>query len=57
MIGDDPFDSSIDASWLGAAPNAEDTYGNPIVDAGPPPAPTTAPAEDVNGSGAVEAGA
>ncbi len=55
-IGDDPFDSSIDASWLGAAPNAEDTYGNPIVDAGPP-APTTAPAEDVNESGAAEAGA
>ncbi len=61
-IGDDPFDSSIDASWLGAAPNAEDTYGNPIVDAGPPPpvatpAPAPAPAEDINEPGAAEAGA
>ena len=54
-VGDDPFDSSIDASWLGAAPNAEDAYGNPIVDAGPPPAP--AASEDADGSGAVEAGA
>ena len=59
-IGDDPFDSSIDASWLGAAPNAEDTYGNPIVDAGPPPpvaTPTPAPAEEINEPGAAEAGA
>jgi hypothetical protein len=29
---EDPFDSSIDASWLGATPTAEDAYGNPIVD-------------------------
>ena len=32
-ISEDPFDSSIDASWLGATPTAEDAYGNPIVDA------------------------
>ncbi len=31
---EDPFDSSIDASWLGAAPTAEDAYGNPIQDSG-----------------------
>jgi hypothetical protein len=45
-ISEDPFDSSIDASWLGAAPTAEDAFGNPIVvsDAG-------------NGSAAPEAGA
>ena len=29
-VSEDPFDSSIDASWLGAAPTAEDAYGNPI---------------------------
>jgi hypothetical protein len=33
-VSEDPFDSSIDASWLGATPTAEDAYGNPIVDAG-----------------------
>ena len=33
-ISEDPFDSSIDASWLGAAPTAEDAYGNPIEDDG-----------------------
>ena len=44
-VSEDPFDSSIDASWLGATPTAEDAYGNPIVDAGsaaprsPGPAP------------------
>jgi DNA-directed RNA polymerase subunit beta' len=27
---EDPFDSSIDASWLGAAPTEEDAFGNPI---------------------------
>jgi hypothetical protein len=42
-VSEDPFDSSIDASWLGAAPTAEDAYGNPIADAGPP-------AEDVTGA-------
>ncbi len=31
-VSEDPFDSSIDASWLGAAPTAEDAFGNPIVD-------------------------
>jgi hypothetical protein len=31
---EDPFDSSIDASWLGAAPTAEDAFGNPIQDSG-----------------------
>ena len=30
-VSDDPFDSSIDASWLGAAPTAEDAFGNPIA--------------------------
>jgi DNA-directed RNA polymerase subunit beta' len=30
-VSEDPFDSSIDASWLGAAPTAEDAFGNPIV--------------------------
>ena len=51
-VGDDPFDSSIDASWLGATPTAEDAYGNPIVDAG-----AGSSAEETNGStGAAEAG-
>jgi hypothetical protein len=31
---EDAFDSSIDASWLGAAPTAEDAFGNPIQDTG-----------------------
>ena len=30
-VSEDPFDSSIDASWLGAAPTAEDAFGNPIA--------------------------
>ncbi len=29
-ISEDAFDSSIDASWLGAAPTAEDAFGNAI---------------------------
>ena len=29
-VGDDPFDPSIDASWLGAAPTAEDAFGNAV---------------------------
>jgi DNA-directed RNA polymerase subunit beta' len=37
-VSEDPFDSSIDASWLGAAPTAEDAYGNPITNGGEPPA-------------------
>ncbi len=49
-VGDDPFDSSIDASWLGATPTAEDAYGNPIIDA------TASPAAAEDG-GAAEAGA
>ncbi len=36
-IGDDPFDPSIDASWLGAAPAAEE--GEAAALAGPTPAP------------------
>ena len=48
-VSEDPFDSSIDASWLGATPTAEDAYGNPIVDGG-------AAAEEPGG-GAAEAGA
>jgi DNA-directed RNA polymerase subunit beta' len=31
---EDPFDSSIDASWLGAAPTAEDAFGNAIQESG-----------------------
>ena len=56
---EDPFDSSIDASWLGAAPTAEDAYGNPIVDSGT--ASTTAPSTGAPpaepGADAAEAGA
>ncbi len=37
-IGDDPFDPSIDASWLGAAPGGEEGAGAP--------APAPAPAEE-----------
>ena len=43
-IGDDPFDPSIDASWLGAAP---------VLDADGQPAPAPGPAE----TGTLEAGA
>jgi hypothetical protein len=46
-VGDDPFDPSIDASWLGATPTAEDAFGNPVVETTDPPAP----------EGAAEAGA
>jgi DNA-directed RNA polymerase subunit beta' len=62
---EDPFDSSIDASWLGATPTAEDAYGNPIVDAGngaggttatTPSTPAPAPEEQA-GPDAAEAGA
>jgi hypothetical protein len=52
-INDDPFESSIDASWLGATPTAEDAFGNPIVS-------DPSPIEETNGSasaGAAEAGA
>jgi len=53
-ISEDPFDSSIDASWLGAAPTAEDAFGNPIVvaDAGDAGA-----ASEIPETGAAEAGA
>jgi hypothetical protein len=53
-ISEDPFDSSIDASWLGAAPTAEDAFGNPIVvaDTGNGSATPEAPE-----TGAAEAGA
>ena len=45
-VSEDPFDSSIDASWLGATPTAEDAYGNPIVDGGAAPEePSTGAAE------------
>jgi hypothetical protein len=49
-VSEDPFDSSIDASWLGAAPTAEDAYGNPIEGNG-----NAAPEEPA--AGAAEAGA
>jgi DNA-directed RNA polymerase subunit beta' len=43
-VGDDPFDPSIDASWLGAAPTTDDGFGNAVQNT---PAP----------EGAAEAGA
>jgi len=43
-IGDDPFDPSIDASWLGAAPAAEE--GDASALAGPAPAPPDPGAEE-----------
>jgi hypothetical protein len=46
---EDPFDSSIDASWLGAAPTAEDAFGNPIQNPG-----TTTNGADSNGSSSSE---
>ena len=49
-ISEDPFDSSIDASWLGAAPTAEDSFGNPIDG-------TTVPSPEDPSAGAAEAGA
>jgi hypothetical protein len=58
---EDPFDSSIDASWLGAAPTAEDAYGNPIQGngAGSDNAGTNGSTSDEPeaGAGAAEAGA
>jgi hypothetical protein len=56
---EDPFDSSIDASWLGATPTAEDAYGNPIVDnaAAPESAASNGAAADEPGADAAEAGA
>ena len=36
-VGDDPFAPSIDASWLGATPTAEDAFGNPVVETTDPP--------------------
>ena len=46
---EDAFDSSIDASWLGAAPTEEDAFGNPISG-------SSGPSEEP-GTGAAEAGA
>jgi hypothetical protein len=56
---EDPFDSSIDASWLGAAPTAEDAYGNPIAGSGNGTADGTAAPEapEATEAGAAEAGA
>jgi len=55
-VSEDPFDSSIDASWLGAAPTAEDAYGNPIAGSGNGSGEgTTAP--EAPGADAAEAGA
>jgi hypothetical protein len=42
---EDPFDSSIDASWLGAAPTSEDTYGNPTGGGGGEATPDPGTAE------------
>jgi hypothetical protein len=56
---EDPFDSSIDASWLGAAPTAEDAFGNPIPDSGTGAngAGSTGSSSDEPGADAAEAGA
>jgi hypothetical protein len=60
-ISEDPFDSSIDASWLGAAPTAEDAFGNPITVAdsgnGSPAAAAAGAPDGVPETGAAEAGA
>jgi hypothetical protein len=64
-VSEDPFDSSIDASWLGAAPTAEDAFGNPIVvsEAAGNASVTAAPQAEVAAeaevpeAGAAEAGA
>jgi hypothetical protein len=56
-VSEDPFDSSIDASWLGAAPNAEDAFGNPIAVSDGGLAPETVSAPEVPETGAAEAGA
>src|SRR6202789_3440716 len=41
-VGDDPFDPSIDASWLGAAPTTDDGFGNAVENA---PLPSEGAAE------------
>jgi hypothetical protein len=58
-VSEDPFDSSIDASWLGAAPTAEDAYGNPIAGSGNGTGDAAAAPEapEVPEAGAAEAGA
>jgi hypothetical protein len=61
-ISEDPFDSSIDASWLGAAPTAEDAFGNPIAvsDTGNGSGAAAAepePEQEAPEAGAAEAGA
>jgi len=51
-ISDDPFDPTIDASWLGAAPAAEEGEAGALTGPAPaPPLPTEA------GEGPLEAGA
>ncbi len=54
-VSEDPFDSSIDASWLGAAPTAEDAYGNPIGTPAEGNGSEAVPEQP--GAGAAEAGA
>jgi DNA-directed RNA polymerase subunit beta' len=56
-ISEDPFDSSIDASWLGAAPTAEDAYGNPIGTPAEGNGSEAATDQPGAGAGAAEAGA
>jgi len=51
-MGESPFDTSIDASWLGAAPTAEDAYGNPIEGNGSAAGEEEPPAPGVLGAGA-----
>jgi hypothetical protein len=58
-ISEDPFDSSIDASWLGAAPTAEDAFGNPIAvsEAAGNGSVVATPEAEAPEAGAAEAGA
>ena len=50
-VSEDPFDNSIDASWLGAAPTAEDAFGNAIETNGRTTEGEEPPASGVLGAG------
>jgi DNA-directed RNA polymerase subunit beta' len=51
-VGEEAFDTSIDASWLGATPTGEDAYGNPVLGES-----TTAAESDETTQSTPEAGA
>ncbi len=51
-IGEDPFDSSIDASWLGAAPTGDELYGAPAEGATSPTPEEPGAAPGAAGAGA-----